>query len=121
MEKVLVTIHNRRRLRMRKVLIALLMVVVTTAFAFLLITTASVASADQLKVTVDVSAGNRSTEIVGADIYANIDGKLTEISVTPDGDVPFKMNLKTGALRIKSFWHTRAQLNGKDKPEVESK
>ena len=61
----------------------------------LLLLTASVASAEQLKVTVDVSAGNKSTEIVGADIYANIDGKLTEIAVTPDGNVPFKMNLKT--------------------------
>ena len=84
----------------------------------LLLLTASVASAEQLKVTVDVSAGNKSTEIVGADIYANIDGKLTEIAVTPDGNVPFKMNLKAGALRLKSFWHTRAQLNGKDEPEV---
>ena len=64
-----------------------------------------------------MSAGNRTTEVVGADIYANIDGKLTEITVAPDGNVPFKMNLKAGALRIKSFWLTRVQLNGKDKEE----
>ena len=65
-----------------------------------LLLTSSVVLADQLKITVDVSAGNRTTEVVGADIYANIDGKLTEIAVTPDGNIPFKMNLKAGALRI---------------------
>lgn len=92
---------------MKKVLAAILV----------LLMTGSVALADTLKVTVDVSAGNRTTEVVGADIYANIDGKLTEVTVTPDGNVPFKMNLKAGALRIKSFWLTRVQLNGKDKEE----
>ena len=83
-----------------------------------LLLTSSVVLADQLKINVDVSAGNRTTEVVGADIYANIDGKLTEIAVTPDGNIPFKMNLKAGALRIKSFWLTRNQLNGKDKEPV---
>lgn len=94
---------------MKKILAAILVTLMT----------GSVALADQLKITVDVSATNRTTEIVGADIYANIDGKLTEISVTPDGTVPFKMNLKAGALRIKSFWHTRKQLNGNDEKPVE--
>ena len=79
----------------------------------------SMALADQLKVTVDVSAGNKTTEVVGADIYANIDGKLTEVTVAPDGNVPFKMNLKAGALRLKSFWITRAQLKGKGEPTPE--
>ena len=96
--------------------------ILATSLVFFM--TGSVALADQLKITVDVSAGNRTTEVVGADIYANIDGKLTEVTVTPDGNIPFKMNLKAGALRIKSFWLTRNQLNGKDKelvPEPEVK
>ena len=76
--------------------------------------TGSVALADQLKITVDVSSTGKTAEIVGADIYANIDGKLTEIAVTPDGTIPFKLNGKFGALRIKSFWGTRNQMNGKD-------
>ena len=78
-----------------------------------MILSASVALADQLKVTVNVEATNRTTEVLGADIYANVDGQLTEITIAPDGNVPFKMNLKTGALRIKSFWVTRNQFNGK--------
>ena len=90
---------------MKKVLVAIMVALMVDSMAL----------ADQLKVTVDVSAGNRTTEVVGADIYANIDGKLTEVTVAPDGNVPFKMNLKAGALRLKSFWITRNQLNGKDK------
>lgn len=92
---------------MKKILTAILVLGLTSSAAY----------ANSLKVTVDVSAGNKTTEVVGADIYTNIDGKLTEVTVTPDGNVPFKMNLKAGALRIKSFWLTRVQLNGKDKEE----
>ena len=76
----------------------------------LLLLTASVASAEQLKVTVDVSAGNKSTEIIEANVLANIDGKLTEVDITQDGNIPFKMNLKAGALRIRSKYATKNQL-----------
>ena len=44
---------------MKKILAAILVTLMT----------GSVALADQLKITVDVSATNRTTEIVGADIY----------------------------------------------------
>jgi len=64
--------------------------------------------ADELKVTVGVENGSAETKVVGADIYATIDGKLTEIMVRPD-DQAFFMNLKTGALRIKSFWMSNAK------------
>ena len=64
---------------MKKILAAILVTLMT----------GSVALADQLKITVDVSATNRTTEIVGADIYANIDGKLTEISADLYSDSGF--------------------------------
>lgn len=72
--------------------------------------------ADELKINIGVENGDRATQVVGADIYALIDGKLTEITVSPD-KVPFKMNLKTGALRIKSVYATEKQLKaiGEDK------
>lgn len=89
------------------------------AVSLVLLMTGSVALADSLRVNIDVLGPSRPAEIVAADIYVNMDGKLTEIAITPDGNVPFKMNLKAGALRIKSFWHTRAQINSKDvEPEV---
>lgn len=66
--------------------------------------------ADELKVTVNVEKSNVETQILGADIYANIDGKLTEITVAPD-DMAFKMNLKAGALRIKSFFLPNKKIN----------
>ena len=98
---------------MKKTLVTLLTLVLTASIA-------NVALADQLRVTVDVASSGKPAEIVGADIYANIDGKLTEITVTPDGTIPFKLNGKFGALRIKSFWGTRNQMNGKDdKPVAE--
>lgn len=76
--------------------------------------TASVALADQLKITVDVSATGKTTEILGADILADIDGRITEINVTPDGNVPFKLNLKGGAFRLNSKYVTKAQLRERD-------
>ena len=75
---------------------------------------ASVASADQLKITVDVSATGKTTEILGADILADIDGRITEINVTPDGNTPFKLNLKGGAFRLRSMYVTKAQLRERD-------
>ena len=75
---------------------------------------ASVVSADQLKITVDVSATGKTTEILGADILADIDGRITEISVTPDGNTPFKLNLKGGAFRLRSMYVTKAQLRERD-------
>ena len=76
------------------------------------------ASADQLKVIVSVENGSKTSEVVGADIYANLNGRLTEITVAPD-EVPFKMNGKFGALRIKSFWVTRKQLENARKEKAE--
>lgn len=89
---------------MKKVLIAL----------GLLFSLASVASAEQLKVTVDVASGNKSAEVIEANILANIDGKLTEVDITQDGNIPFKLNLKAGALRIRSKYATKTQLLGKE-------
>ena len=66
------------------------------------------AMADELKVNIGVESGDKATQVVGADVYATIDGKLYEITVAPD-KLPFKTNLKTGALRIKSFWMTEKQ------------
>ena len=89
---------------MKKVLVTLLVLGLT----------ASVATADQLKITVDVSAAGKTTEILGADILADIDGRITEINVTPDGNTPFKLNLKGGAFRLRSMYVTKAQLREKD-------
>ena len=69
--------------------------------------------AEELKVTINVENGAKETQVVGADIYALVDGKLTEITVAPD-DLAFKMNLKGGAFRLKSFWATQAKLNKKE-------
>ena len=68
----------------------------------------------ELKITVDVSATGKTTEILGADILADIDGRITEISVTPDGNTPFKLNLKGGAFRLRSMYVTKAQLRERD-------
>lgn len=78
---------------------------------------ATAALADELKVTVNVENGETPTKVVGADIYAMMGDRLTEITVTPDDNVPFKMNMKAGALRLKAGYLTRAQLNGKDEKE----
>ena len=66
--------------------------------------------ADEMDIKLNVTQAEKPVEIIGADIYANIDGKLTEITVSPDR-LPFKWNIKAGALRIKSFWATEKQLN----------
>lgn len=66
--------------------------------------------ADELTIKIDVAQGETPVKILGADIYANIDNKLTEITVSPD-NIPFKWNFKAGALRIKSFWATKNQFN----------
>ena len=76
------------------------------------------ALADELKVVVSVENGSKTTEVVGADIYANLNGKLTEITVAPD-EMPFKMNAKFGALRLKSFWVTRKQLENATEEKAE--
>lgn len=70
------------------------------------------ALAESLTVTVDVKSGDSTGKVVGADIYTYIDDKLYEVTYQPE-DLPFKMNIKTGALRLKSFWLTRKQLEGK--------
>lgn len=70
--------------------------------------------ANQMEIKLDIKQDEKPVEIVGADIYANIDGKLTEITVSPD-KLPFKWNLKAGALRIKSFWATEKQFNQDEK------
>lgn len=66
--------------------------------------------ADEMDIKLNVTQGEKPVEVLGADIYANIDGRLTEITVSPD-KLPFKMNFKAGALRIKSFWATEKQFN----------
>lgn len=94
---------------MKKILAAILVTLMT----------GSVALADQLKITVDVSATGKTTEILGADILADIDGRITEINVTPDGNTPFKLNLKGGAFRLRSMYVTKAQLRERDEKPVE--
>jgi len=66
--------------------------------------------ADPLEIKLEVTQGEKVVDVVGADIYANIDNKLTEITVSPD-KLPFKWNFKAGALRIKSFWATEKQFS----------
>ena len=68
------------------------------------------AFADPFEIKLDVTQGKKVVEVVGADIYANIDNKLTEITISPD-KLPFKWNFKAGALRIKSFWATEKQIS----------
>ena len=76
------------------------------------------ALADSLTVKVDVKSGEAESRVVGADIYTYVGDKLYEVTYQPE-DISFKMNLKAGALRIKSFWATRKQLEGKkETPEV---
>ncbi len=68
--------------------------------------------ADELSVNLNVKKGDVPVEILGANIYANIDGRQTQITVFPE-NIPFKMNIKAGALRILSFWATEKQQNNK--------
>lgn len=72
--------------------------------------------AEELKISINVENGAKETQVVGADVYALIDGKLTEITVAPD-DMAFKMNGKFGALRIKSFWLSNRKLEKINTPE----
>lgn len=71
----------------------------------------SMVKADELTVNIDVKSGDSVTKVLGADVYALIDDQLVEITVSPDR-LPFKANLKFGALRIKSFWATNKQYQG---------
>lgn len=66
--------------------------------------------ADEVDFKLNVTQGNKPVEFLGGDFYANIDGRLTEITISPD-KLPFKWNFKAGALRIKSFWATEKQFN----------
>ena len=66
--------------------------------------------ADEMEIKLNVTQADKSVEIIGADIYADVDGRLTEITVSPD-KLPFKWNMKAGALRLKSFWLTEKQLH----------
>lgn len=79
-------------------------------FCSVFFSVSTIAYADEMAITLDVKQGEKPVEIVGADIYANIDGRLTEITVSPD-KLPFKWNFKAGALRIKSFWATEKQFS----------
>lgn len=65
--------------------------------------------ANETNIKINVSSNEEKVSIVAADIYADINGRLTEISITPD-KLPFKWNMKAGALRLKSFWVTEKQL-----------
>lgn len=66
--------------------------------------------ADEMDIKLNVTQGDKPVEILGGDFYANIDGRLTEITISPD-KLPFKWNFKAGALRIKSFWAAEKQFN----------
>ena len=83
-----------------------------------LLLNASIVKADELAVNIDVKSGDSVTKVLGADIYALIDDQLVEITVSPDR-LPFKANLKFGALRIKSFWGTNNQLQNIRKEDQE--
>ena len=76
------------------------------------------AKAESLEITVNVKNNGAENKIVGADIYTYVGDKLYEVTYQPE-ELPFKMNLKTGALRIKSFWLTKRQLEGKKVTPVE--
>lgn len=86
---------------MKKVCLLILCLCMGTISAF----------ADDLRITISVDAREPQTKIVGADIYAVINGNLTEITISPD-KLPFKMNAKVGAFRLKSFWMTENQAKG---------
>lgn len=66
--------------------------------------------AEEMEIKLDINEGEKPVEIIGADVYANINGKLTEVTVSPD-KLPFKFNFKAGALRIKTFWATERQFD----------
>ena len=66
--------------------------------------------ADEMEIKLNVTQADKPVEIIGADIYADVDGRLTEITVSPD-KLPFKWNMKAGALRLKSFWLTEKQFH----------
>lgn len=83
-----------------------------------LLLNASIVKADELTVNIDVKSGESVTKVLGADIYALVDDQLVEITVSPDR-LPFKANLKFGALRIKSFWGTNNQLQNIRKEDQE--
>lgn len=91
---------------------------IASVVSVLFLANTSIAKADELTVTVDVKSGEAVTKILGADIYALIDDQLVEITVSPDR-LPFKANLKFGALRIKSFWATNNQLQNIRKEDQE--
>ena len=74
--------------------------------------------ADELKLNIGIESGSMPTQIVGANVYALVDGKLVEVVVMPD-DVAFKTNNKFGALRLKSFWATKKKMV--ETPIVEGK
>lgn len=77
--------------------------IIVGALLCLIMTTT--AFADELKININVESGEKATQIIGADIYALVNGKLAEITVAPD-NMPFRLNSKFGALRLKSFWLT---------------
>ena len=74
--------------------------------------------ADELTVNIDVKSGESVTKVLGADVYALVDDQLVEITVSPD-KLPFKANLKFGALRLKGAWITNKQYQGIMKEDVE--
>lgn len=74
--------------------------------------------AEELKFNINVESGSKATQIVGADVYAIIDGKLTEITISPE-DTAFKMNSKFGALRLKGLWLTNKKA-GADNTSAET-
>lgn len=83
-----------------------------------LLLNASIVKADELAVNIDVKSGDSVTKVLGADVYALIDDQLVEITVSPDR-LPFKANLKFGALRLKGAWITNRQYQGIMKEDVE--
>ena len=70
------------------------------------------AKSESLNISIDVKSNGESNKVVGADVYTYVGDKLYEVTYQPE-ELPFKMNLKTGALRIRSFWLTKRQLEGK--------
>ena len=78
------------------------------------------AKSESLSVNIDVKSNGESNKVVGADIYTYVGDKLYEVTYQPE-ELPFKLNGKFGALRLKSFWLTKRQLEGKkvEEPVVE--
>jgi hypothetical protein len=83
-------------------------IIVGAIVCFIMTTTAF---ASDLKMTINVESGDATTQIVGADVYALINNKLTEITVVPD-DMAFRTHNKFGALRINSFWLKKDKVQG---------